>query len=245
MIRKFTILLSLCCVVLCTFVGYLSDQAIKSSEKRTAPPVDVACQELIDERPIETSSYLVKDFAPGKFWAEIEATDTGEWSEVCMPLFPRRRSGIKHSYRGVVVCFKGVKNESELVELLQQGELELNFWPTRQDLPSVHYSRLAQRYKSMDFENSVVLHWGFEKEGPLLGKSSLMLSYAVGAIALCVAVFTLLIGFLMKLKPKPSAFSFEEDDEDQPTTNRAGLDMGTSILDQVQSMRERETLAER
>jgi hypothetical protein len=237
MVNKVIILLCLCCVVLCTFVGYLSKRAIEDSKIGHGPAVSVSCSEVLEERPTETSHLIVTGFIPGKHFASLDFDNDGQWEQLCVPFFPKKQQEIKHSYRAVLICFDKVPNREALRELVASGEIDTNYWPMRQNLDVAIHSQLAQQYRNMDFANSPVFHYGFETSNPVLGEASLKISFFIGYVAIFAAFVALLVGLVMKAWPAKKADLAELT----PNTNRAGLP-GGSVLDRVTSMRERQTV---
>lgn len=234
MIRKAIILLSLCCAVLCAFVGYLSYQVTQESEKAVGAGVPKTCHEVLESPLSETSRITLTDFAPGKHIALVNG-EHNQWDRLCVPFFPRKRQKIGYGYRAVLVCFKDVKTREALDALIENRELDINFWPERQELDRAIHSQLAQKYTNLDLAHSPVLYHGFDAANPVLGESSMYASAAVGSAAIFAAFLAMVSGLFKRTKPTLS----EDNIEEQPTTNRAGLPVSEqpSIFDQVTSTR--------
>lgn len=231
MIRKTIIMLSLCCAVLCAFVGYLSYQVTQESEKAVRQGVQMSCGELLESLPQESSRITMTGFSIGKRLALVETEGNKDWEKLCVPFFPPKSQKLGYGYCAVLVCFKDVKSREALDALIENGELDINFWPERQQLDRATYSQLAQSYKNLDLASSPVLYHGFDAAIPFLGESSMYACGGAGAVAIFVAFVTLISGFFRRTK------SNELDDvstEAQPTTNRAGLPVSErrSIFDQ-------------
>ena len=236
----------------------MSYKAVQESEKSDPPAVDpIACDAFLADVPGATSKILLTEFAPGRETAHWDNNSDGEWESLCVPVFPRKKLDISHGYNAVLVYFNDVPDRESLDEIIKSGELEANFWPLRQELDVATHSMLAQKYENLDFSNSPVLHYGFNTSNPLLGKTSLMASAAIGTLSIVVGFLSMVIGFFMR-KPTRSISlgeeADEETDEEKPTTNRAGLPVGgdglagsifdaegdaepLGILDQVSSLR--------
>lgn len=222
MVRKIIILLCLCCVVLCAFVGYLSMQVDEQADKREGPATNFTAEEFLSAPPAETGRILLTDFSPGKHIAHADHDADEKWDELWVPMFPNRNKRIKFGYKSVIVHFKGVESKEQLQELIADRELDTDYWPERQDLSPYAHSQLAQQYKNMDFANCVSLHYGFPSSNPLLGEASLLLSKVVGAGALGIA-FLVLLSFLFIGKGKDDDLSISEMVQNAATANRAGL----------------------
>ncbi len=228
-------------MVLCAFVGFLSKRAIQDTEKSLKPALPVACDEILESRPTETARILVTDFVPGKHFAFLDYENDDQWEQLCVPMFPNKRLKITHSYQAVLICFKNVPDSEAFKELMASGEIDANYWPMRQNLDVAIHSQLAQQYKSLDFANSPVLHYGFEASNPVLGETSLKVSLGIGAAAIFAAIVAVLAGLFLK----PRSESLEDLITPEQNTNRAGLptdpqSVGCSVLDRVSSMRDRQ-----
>ena len=247
MIRKFIILLSLCCLVLCAFVGFLSKQAIKQEKVDVVPASPITCAEILKERPKTSAHLLLNDFVPCKYLAHLDFDGDGEWDLLCVPFLPTKLRQSGHNYKTVLVCFKGVPNEEALMKLLESSELETNYWPLKQQLDKDIQSLLAHKYKSMVIADSPVLYHGFEAGNPVLGETSLMVAVGVGTMSVLAIVGTLIAGLFVgpKRRRRIRVIS-EEDEEEKPTTNLAGLPTssgsasGGGVLDRVKSMRKKQ-----
>jgi hypothetical protein len=235
MIRKIIILFSLCCVVLCAFVGYLSFQVTQESEKAVGAPTSITCESIFASPLSETSHVTLTEFAPLKHLAMVDKNGDNQWDDVCVPFFPKKQHEIGNNYRAVLVCFKGVPTRNELDVLIDSGELDVNFWPERQKLDVAIHSQLAQKYTTMDLAKSPVFYYGFEATNPVLGEASLYASAGMGLAALLAAFLAMISSLFVR---KDSA-DVENSPAEQVTTNRAGLPVGesVSILDQIGSTR--------
>ena len=218
MIRKFIILICICFTVCCAVIGYLSMQVEKEVEVLVGDSIEHTCESLLEEWPSETTGIQLSEFASGKFIADFDFDDDQQWDEVCVPLFPPKKSKVTWGYCAVLVHFKGITNQEQLDALIDSGKLDTNFWPRRQELSTATHSKLAQSYKNLDLSKSIVLHHGYDAENPLLGEATLQLSKIGGAVSLGIAFLTLLTFLFKSRGPKDLS-----DLEQAPVTNRAGL----------------------
>lgn len=234
MIRKAIILLSLCCAVLCAFVGYLSFDVTQESKKAVGEGIPKTCEEVLESSLSDTSRISMSNFVPGKYPAHVDDNEN-QWKRLCVPFFPPKRQEIGYGYRAVLISFKGVETREALNALIKNGELDVNFWPERQQLDRVIHSQLAQKYTNLDLAHSPVLHYGFDAANPVLGKSTMFASAGIGSVAIFVAFMAMISGLFTRAKPT----KFDIELEAQPTTNRAGLPLSeeTTIFDQVASTR--------
>jgi len=234
----------------------MSYQAVAEANKSEVPPVSTSCDEILNEVPGKISRIMLSGFAPGKELACWDNDADEEWDSLCVPLFPRKNLKISNGYSAVLVYFNGVKDRDSLNEILKSDELETDFWPLRQELDVATHSMLAQKYANLDFSRSPVLHYGYSAGNPVLGKTSLTISAALGSLSLMGAFLSFVVGFFMKKPKRKISFDDEgyDDDDDKPVTNRAGLPIGgssqgsssstTSIFDQVTSLRDQEEVEE-
>ena len=158
MIRKFIILLSVCCMVLCAIVGYLSKQVDQESDLREGEATAYKCADFLADPPTKTGRILVTEFGLGKHIAHIDGNDD-EWQESCVPFFPTNINLKKYGYSAILVCFNEVKSKEEIKTLTKDGSLDTDFWPGRQELNPIFHSQLAQDYTNMDFSKTIVLHY--------------------------------------------------------------------------------------
>ncbi len=236
MIRILFIILSICCTVLCAFVAFLSDQAVESRAKQPLRPTTVSCCDLLDNTPTGIAHYQLVDFEPGKYFAKRDANDDGVWEFVSVPFFPDHWDRLQRNYPAAVVCFKNVANRAALSAIVEQGEIEVRYWPNRQTLDSDIHSRLASKYKSMDFSRCVVLHAGFDSPVPLLNSSIYVTSVALGAISMVVGLWNLLL--LLVFDRRNST-----ETTDQTVCNRAGLPSLTDDGEVDGDMQDKESLS--
>jgi len=220
MARKFIILLSLCCAVLCAIVGFLSQKVDGQADKRESERVVTSCKDFLAGQRIEAARVMLTEFVPGKYLCELDQNLDEQCDEIVAPLFPDNVKRMKYGYKAAIVCFKNVKSKEEFKELVADGKLDADFWPSRQELNPIAYSELAQKYKNLDFENSAVLHYGFESSKPVLGEATLKFSMIAGGVALTIAFLALFSGLFVRKEKEQSLGEFMEQ---RPNNNRAGL----------------------
>ena len=121
----------------------------------------------------------------------------------------------------MIVHFDDVKNEAELDERLATDGLDAQLWYTQQTLPPATHSEMAQHYRLMDFSRCVVLQGGFNPPSTKIATYAVLGSY-LGLIASGIVAVWNLVAMLI---PKPRSHSFFDDEEenDAPISNRAGL----------------------
>ena len=184
--------LSLCCVVLCAFVGYLSKQAIEEAERISTEVVELDCGSLIEKRPKKSTGLLLSEYAFVDRVAALDRDGDEKWDEVVVPLFSKEVFKAKAKYTAVIACFHDVPDWEALKQRLATGELKVNYSVSDQDLDLNLHALLAKKFKNMDFKNSPVVTVGYGASNPVLGEKSLKLSYRFGVVAVVVGVLSLI-----------------------------------------------------
>ena len=178
MIRRSLIILSLCSAVLCAFVGFLSHRAIEESKQLQSSSIELSCSELLKTAPENSTGVQLNDYVLGRHVAGIDIDGDQRWDQGAIPLFPKQRQQFKYGYCAVIVCFKGLPDEAAVDQALIDSVVEADFWPNRQELDPDIYSRLATKYRHMDFSNSRVLYLGYEKSESGVGEDQPQAGYA-------------------------------------------------------------------
>lgn len=204
MLGRLLIPLSLCCVVLCAFVGFLSKRAIKETKQISTEIVELNCGSLIEKRPRNSTGVLLKDYCFVDRVAGIDSDGDEKWNLVAVPLFAKEAFKSKAKYTSVIACFRDVPDWETLKQRLETNELKVNYRVSDQVLDSNLYVLLAKKFKNMDFRNSPVVTVGYGESNPVLGEKSLKLSYRFGAVAIVVGgvslVFIVLAGLFNSFK---------------------------------------------
>ena len=249
MIQRSLIVLSLCCAILCAFVGFLSHRAIEESKKVSTNSVDLDCHDFLESAPKSSTEVVLSGFFAGKRKTTIDLDGDDKWDLVGVPLFPSKKQNTKYGYKALILCCKGIPDQESFEAVFggQPKNLTIDYWPERQDLDKFVHSGLAQEYLNLDFSKSQVAFYGFERENPIFGESTKRLSILVGGIAVAIAVVTILFAVLANLmgrlfKRKPEATPT------RPPSNRAGLPAQSpgetastgGVLDRVRSLRDKQ-----
>ena len=219
--RKLAILLAVCLGILCAFVYKFTTLSLDSQDNVAAQTTVVSCQQLIKEWPSDNYHLRLTDYQRGKHVASFDNDQDGNWDKVYVPLFPAHLTEVGNNYNAVIVYFDDVKNEQELNERLETGELDSQLWYTEQKLPSPIHSDLAQKYRLMDFAGCVVLQAGFEPPDSQTVKS-VVLGSRIGMIACAIVAIWNLLAMVPSMRPHYDSVQ-EEEEEDLPLSNRAGL----------------------
>ena len=204
MVARLLVPLCLCCVLLCVFVGVLSQRAIEEAEQVSSEIVDLDCGSLIDKRPKVSTGVLISDFILVDEVAAVDFDGDGAWDEIAVPLFSRESFKSKVAYRAVIACFRDVPDLKTLKQRLASNELKANYRVNDQELASVLHAQLAKELKSLDFKNSPVVTVGYGESNPVLGAKTLQICYRLGAVAIGVGVlslfYTILTGLMENFK---------------------------------------------
>lgn len=224
--RLIIILLCLCSVVVCAFIAYLGYQQQSEDEVLKDSPPPIACDELLHEVPHGLSGLTLTEFRPGKHFVTDDKNNDGEWERVLIPVFPIDTKSLKPNYRSIILSIADAKDKEELFDKVESPEIEAEYWFSAQKLDPSSYSRMAEKYTSMDFNHSVVLHCGYPKSNNI---GSFMLWGASAGALLSLLILgwqsTGLILAGIKNEAQRAAAADEEDDYDvvAETKNRAGL----------------------
>lgn len=243
MIRRVLIPLCLCFAILCAFIGYVSQKAIKESTMVTSNTTSFACQELIDRRPAESMGVAIKDFLAVDRFAEMDFDEDGRWDEVAVPLFPTQKPKNKATYQAVIVCFRGVATRKDLEQILIADEVKAEYWASQQVLDDHLKTQLAIEFINMDFAGSPVVFVGYPNTNPLLGAKSLQLSYLLGGASLGIAALafvasTLIAIFNRRPKTRPERPKPKRNRAGLPETSGESVELTGGVLDKVRSMRD-------
>ena len=250
MLARLLIPICVCCVVLCTFVGFLSKRAIEEAGRITTQPLKLECNSFINSPPKKSTGVLLSNFVFVDRIATIDNDGDNRWDEVAIPLFSPHSFDSKVGYSAVIACFRDVPDMETLHQRLAPGELQTNFCADEQNLRTTLHTQLATKFKNMDFRNSPVVTIGYGQDNPLLGETSLKYSYFVGTAAVGVGGLTLAYlvtaGLCKHLQSLPRS---SKESRRKPTKNRAGLpgrqtkddaEPTGGVLDQVQSLRQQQ-----
>lgn len=219
--RKFAILLSLGLAILCAFVYKFATYSLEQQNQKGDDATVVSCQKLLEEWPRDNYHLVLTDFQPGATVASYDYDQDDNWDLVYVALFPSDWTELGNNYRAVIVYFDDVKNKAELDERLSAESLDSQLWYTQQTLPSAVHSDLASQYVLMDFSRSVVLQGGFRPPNMKVAEYAVLGSY-LGIIACGIVAAWNMIAMLLP-KPRPHNFFNDDDDDNLPVTNRAGL----------------------
>lgn len=223
--RKFAILLSICLAVLCAFVYRFATQSLSELSSEGDQATIVSCEQLLKKWPSDNYHLRLTNYQRGKQVVAYDRDQDGNWEKVYVPLFPAHLTTVGNNYNSVIVYFDDVKNEVELDERLSAEALDTQLWYTQQTLPVATHSEMAQHYRLMDFSRCVVLQGGFQPPNKKIATYAVLGSY-LGLIACgIVAVWNLVAMLIPMLTPKrrPNRFFNDDEDDDAPITNRAGL----------------------
>ena len=125
----------------------------------------VTCEQLLNQFPSGQQEFELIEFYPGKRNVAVDSNNDGRWERVYIPVFDKPLKDIRQNYRAIVLCFAGVSDEVELRSRLQSDALPAQYWPYSQKFGKQTYNALAERYSSLDFNRSIIVHCGFPKAG--------------------------------------------------------------------------------
>lgn len=228
--RIIGILLCMCLMLVCALVAWFGmkqlEPATQDAARENAEPLQqVTCAQLLERIPDHLEEFELIEFYPGKRSIGIDANNDGRWERVYIPVFDKPLKDIRRNYRAVVVCFAGVADEIELRQQLQSGGLRAQYWPYSQKFDKVTYNAIAERYSSLNFNRSIMIHCGFPKSAGTA--RYLFWGGAAGALLALLAMGWQSLGLIAIVIQKSAADEqAQDDDEDedvQEFLNRAGL----------------------
>ncbi len=221
MLRYLPIILGGCVAVVSVLIATIGILALADYEQLTAEPLEVSSENLLEMVPEDTYRFRVTDWNHGKRVYPAPVADEGEWKSVYVCLFPKRLKKLRDNYAAVVVRIEGCSGTGQLKNILESGELEVYYDPLKQSFGEGLYSRMAQKYRSMRFEDCVLVHCGGPEPSDRFGKSC----FYGGIAGLGIAVGGVVLFYLFKLlnmlfgrKKDPWL-----DEESETVHNRAGL----------------------
>ncbi len=218
--RLVIIMLCVCGAVVCAFLAYLGYQQQLAEQKTAdAPPPEFTCKSLLESIPQDTYTFTLIDFQPGKHFFPEDLDDDGVWDRVIVPVFPSELKKLGRNYRAILLVVADTPNKDAFFEKINSPRIEANYWFTSQKLDANAYNRLAEKYSSMDFARSLVLHSGFPKSNSSFGKILLWAAMTGFGLSLSILGWQSLRLLISGIRSE----SQDDDDDEERITNRAGL----------------------
>lgn len=221
MLRFLPIILGGCVAIVSALIAAIGILALADYERLSAEPFEISCKNMLTMVPNETYRFRLTDWKHGKNVYPVPVRDDGEWESVYVCLFPKELKKLRNNYSAVVVRMDGVTGTKELKELFSTGELDVFYKPAKQEIETNLYSRMAQKYRSMTFEDCVQVHCGGPPPSDQFGR----MCFYGGLIGLGVSVAAVVLFYLFKLL-KALLFRQKDpwaDEEPKSVSNRAGL----------------------
>ena len=218
--RKFAILLSLCLGIVCAFIHRFGTQALDELNRDGHEALAISCEQLLEDWPKENFHLLLTDYQRGVKYSADDYDHDENWERVYVPLFPAHLQSVGNNFNSVIVYFNDVKNEDELNARLASGELDSQLWYTQQELPPEIHSDMAQKYRLMDFSHCVILQGGFRPPNKSIAKYAVLGSYLGMLVSGVIAIWN---AVAMLLPTGKTRGFFEDEDDNLPISNRAGL----------------------
>ena len=225
--RIVSILLCICVLVVCALIaGFGRHQMQEASNVVSADEVQlqqVTCSQMLKRIPDGLYEFELTEFYAGKRYHAFDGSD-GSWERVYVPVFDKPLNEIRRNYKAIVLVFADVSDASELRQRLQKKTLPAQYWAYSQRFDYAAYNSLAEKYTSLDFDRSIIVHCGFPKS-----KGMARYLYWGGAAGVLLALMAMgwqsigLITIAIKKSATVEKSKDEEDDEDGELTNRAGL----------------------
>ena len=228
--RIVSILLCICVLVVCALIAWFGHQQMQI-EVNAEPGIQarlksVTCEQMLTRIPNGLDEFELTQFYAGKRFVSMDGNNDGRWERVYVPVFDRPLKEIRRNYKAIVLVFADVTDVVELRKRLQQEALQAQYWPYSQKFDYKAYNSLAEKYSSLDFDRSLIVHCGFPKSRGMAGY--LYWGGAAGVLLALLGMGWQSLGLITIVIRKSAALEQAKDDEDEDEEdlefmNRAGL----------------------
>ena len=220
MVRYLPILLAGCVAIISGLIGAVGLRALGEYEKLSVEPMEMTLVEFASDQPDDKFRFRLTDLQHGASVYPEPAADDGEWQQVYVCLFPKNLKRLPKNYASVIVKFDGVKGKDELAKLLEDGELDVFYWPQKQKLPESVYNRMAKKYRGMLFDQCLHCETGGQPPSPDFGNSCI---YA-GTAGVSLSFIGIIAFYLFRMLRSRRGKSMDwNDDKPEQFANKAGL----------------------
>lgn len=221
MVRYLPILLGACVAIVSGLIGAVGVRSLAQHERLSADPTTMTFRQFATQRPDDTYHFELTNLSYGASVYPNPMRPDGEWEKVYVCLFSRDTKRLGKNYISVIAEIDGVKGTDELSALLEDGKLDVYFWPRRQGLPKSVYNRMAQRYRGMQFNRCLHVESGGPPPNADFGNGCIYVGIGGVAVSvLFVVIFYVVkfIGMLISNRRDPWY-----DEEEHQVNNKAGL----------------------
>jgi len=221
MIRHLPILLGICVAIVSGLIGVVGVHALAHYELVSAPPMVMTFDQFATSRPKDTYHYTLTNFCRGTDAYPSSVDEAGQWEKVRVCLFSDRGIRQNANYISTIVEIEGVKGPKELATLFEKGELNVYFWPNKQQLPTDVYNRMASKYRGMLFDKCLHCESGGPVPSPDFGNCCIY----IGIAGFSLSVIGVIAFFCFK-SIRASISRRQDpwyDEEEEQFNNRAGL----------------------
>lgn len=221
MFRFLPILLGICVAVVSGLIGAVGMRSVAHYEKFTADPTVMTFEQFTEEQPEDFCHYKLIDLRCGSNVYPEPVKPDGEWEKVYVCMFSGQTKSLGKSYHSIIAEIDGIKGIKELAEYLQDGSLDAHFWPSNQSLPDSVYNRMAQKYRSMQFDQCLHVAAGGTPPSPTFGNNCIYIGIGgvIVSVLGVVGFYCLKLFGMMNFGHRDPWY---DEDEDQ-IRNRAGL----------------------
>ena len=195
MVRYLPILFGACLAIISGLIAAVGVRALAQYERVAADPIEMTFDEFFEGRPDEVFRYRLTDIQHGASVYPEPVREDGNWEDVYLCLFPKRMKRLSNSYSSIIVKMQGVRGSKELAAKLEDGSLEVFFWPEKQNLPDGIYNRMAKKYRGMQFQKCLHCEAGGPPPSPDYGNSCIYF----GIIGVSVSVVGVLGFYLLRM----------------------------------------------
>ena len=222
MLRCLPVLLAACVAIISGLIGAVGLRALAEYETLSVEPHPMTLEQFASDRPEDKYRFHLTDLQHGASVYPEPVRDDGSWETVYVCLFPKRMKRLGVNYASVIVKFDGVKGSEQLGELLNDGELNVFYWPEKQTLPDDVYNRMAKKYRGMLFEQCIHCETGGEPPSQDFGNSCIYAGTAGVSLS-----FIGLVGFyLVRMIRRRKISNPSRSEEEQHSGQNVGAQNG-------------------
>ena len=220
MVRVLPILLAVCTGVISALIGAVGLRALAEYEKLSVEPMEMTLEQFASDQPEDKFRFHLTDLQHGASVYPEPAVDDGQWEQVYVCLFPKNLKRLGKNYASVIVKFEGVKGSEDLAKLLDDGELDVFYWPQKQSMPDGVRNRMATKYRGMLFEHRLHCETGGQPPSPDFGNSCIYAGTAGVSLSFIGIVGFYLLRMLFSRRGRSKDWHEEETEQ---YANKAGL----------------------
>lgn len=206
------------------YFGHLESKQKPVEEPTTVEYQPVAATDLISDTPTEDQAIELSDFFFGHMPIGISIDENPkDWEVAYVPLFPSKDAIQSHNCICVILRTSKISSLEDIESFYEQKELQGFYVHDDQELPEQAFSRLARKYKSLDYGRCVM----FTTEKPVNQETP---GYWIALVGF--AFFLSVAGWQSFAMMGDMKSRIDLDKEQKPLSDAAGLN---SIFENIES----------